>query len=325
MVSGPSRKRDLTPVGGSSVRWTVRSIASIAAGRWPSPHSPTGLRCCQRLPSGHRPGAHTEVCAALHGLGHRACGHRPRVGVAVPRRTSPPTFTGSCLPSTVSPSRALETHQAPPTEWATGTPLTDSRSCTLSSTPDPPEGESSGPRSHPGPHVPSSWSLSTSTACSERALRACCIPLTVLGFATFRQPKLTPRGAADPTKFHMSSAVPGHRSHRVPKPAIASVHPGPLPPWRLIIFTRLPDASTPRSRCVSATEPIRGGPPSGARARRFGGVGTRECHRAGGTVRRPTRDAHEAQAPPAFTTTHKGWRVQRPDLVATGVATRKVR
>jgi len=102
-------------LGGSSVHWTERSIASIVAGRWPSPHSPTGLHCCQRLPSGHRPGAHTEVCAALHGLGHRACGHRPRVGVAVPRRTSPPTFTGSCLPSTASPSRALETRQAPPT------------------------------------------------------------------------------------------------------------------------------------------------------------------------------------------------------------------
>lgn len=114
MVSGPSRKRDLTPVGGSSVHWTERSIASIVAGRWPSPHSPTSLHCCQRLSSGLRPGAHTEVCAALHGLGHRACGHRPRVDLAVPRRTTPPTFTGSCLPSTVPPSRALETHQAPP-------------------------------------------------------------------------------------------------------------------------------------------------------------------------------------------------------------------
>jgi hypothetical protein len=40
--------------------------------------------------------------------------------------------------------------------------------------------------------VPSSWSLTTSTACSTRGLRVCCTPLTTLGFDAF--PAQTPGG-----------------------------------------------------------------------------------------------------------------------------------
>lgn len=52
----------------------MRSIAEVVAGRWPSPLTSTGLRCCQHLPPRLRFGARTEVRAALHGLGHRTCG-----------------------------------------------------------------------------------------------------------------------------------------------------------------------------------------------------------------------------------------------------------
>lgn len=58
-----------------------------------------------------------------------------------------------------------------------------------------------------GPCVPSSRFLTASTACATSASRACCIPLTVLGFAVFHRPKPTPRDAADPLKSHVSTAA----------------------------------------------------------------------------------------------------------------------
>lgn len=45
----------------------------------------------------------------------------------------------------------------------------------------------SGRGFHASTPVPPTWSLTTSTACSNRALRVCCAPLPIMGFAAFRR------------------------------------------------------------------------------------------------------------------------------------------
>jgi hypothetical protein len=55
------------------------------------------------------------------------------------------------------------------------------------STPGSSEELPSGRRYHPTTPVPSSWSLTTSTASSARRLQVCCTPLPVIRFASFPQ------------------------------------------------------------------------------------------------------------------------------------------
>lgn len=74
------------------------------------------------------------------------------------------------------------------------------------------------------PHVPPSWSLTTSTACSTDDSQACCIPLPILGFTGFpRSP------SADGVKRFPSGAIP-FRAYPPAKPHPR--HRGPLPSCR---------------------------------------------------------------------------------------------
>jgi hypothetical protein len=87
----------------------------------------------------------------------------------VPRpRLAPRPRTGADLPSTDAESRK----RVP--GFATERPLPHASL------------HASVPRNHPRNPVPSAWFRTTSTVSSARRLRACCIPLPVMGFAAFR-------------------------------------------------------------------------------------------------------------------------------------------
>lgn len=80
--------------------------------------------------------------------------------------------------------------------------------------------------------VPSSWSLTTSTASSARGLRACCVPLPTLGFIAFR-----------PTRRLRSSLPSGRsRSRRAASPRC------PFVPLEERSADEAPDAAAPRHR-----------------------------------------------------------------------------
>jgi len=86
--------------------------------------------------------------------------------------------------------------------------------------------------------VPSSWFLTTSTGSSARRLRACCIPLPILGFAAFRIRRV--RGPRVPGRRRRSSRRGSHPSKGCSPPAAAPRHRG-----------RCPRAVGPPSRAAS--------------------------------------------------------------------------
>jgi len=177
-----------------------------------------GLHRCRRLPPGHRPGARAGARAALHGLGHRSCGHQPFVGSPTPRRMCSPTLTGPLAPP---PFHLHErSGRPPPGTEVPGFVLTKRTLAPTLSRPLPVSLSAvlRDPGAIQGHLVPSSWSCSTSTACSASALRACCIPLPVLGFTTFHRPRPTPRSVCGP--FEVSPADSRSRSPHFVEPKL---------------------------------------------------------------------------------------------------------
>jgi hypothetical protein len=164
----------------------------------------------------------------------RTRGHRPLVPSNTPRGVRSDTLRLVLFrPSTVRSSRACRLHGG---LW----PRPGSPSCVhgipapTPSRPLPatPCGVPIGRSVPPDPHVPSSWSLTTSTVFSATAPRACCIPLPVMGFAVFRRcaPRLDPKARRSPTPLLTArSRTPRRRPHVDSR----TLSPGPLPPWRL--------------------------------------------------------------------------------------------
>jgi hypothetical protein len=91
--------------------------------------------------------------------------------------------------------------------------------------------------------VPSAWFRTTSTGFSERCLRACCIPLPIMGFAAFQhlldrfgpktgrpEERIPAARFIPPEGFPSPVAVPRHRGRCLPDlPALAALVPRTAP------------------------------------------------------------------------------------------------
>lgn len=219
----------------------------------PSPMPPleVSLACAPEAEAPHRP---TWPCTA-------SARYRPLV--ALPLWMTPPRSCdpSSCpqRPSTVRRSQAMCRSRRCDQSRITVTPSWGSCSRSRASTPSTRRCLWRAGTNRRDP-VPSTWFFTTSTACSARALQACCILLPVLGFASLRsmlstfRPKPVGRAPDVPETrfipfevFHPSTAAPRHRGRcplDVPLPsrcaATEAVAPtpegaaGPIPPHHTV-------------------------------------------------------------------------------------------
>jgi len=124
--------------------------------------SPTDSHCCE---TGHRPSLRLHFGALVHCPARLTPSSSHGVG---PRK---PACTGTSAPRpSIDHSLAGRLSRGHRTR-----PLPDGKQASHPS--------ASGYQSRS--HVPSSWFRTTSTACSARGSRACCIPLPTMGFVSF--------------------------------------------------------------------------------------------------------------------------------------------
>jgi hypothetical protein len=101
-------------------------------------------------------------------------------------------------------------------------------------------------RYHLWSHVPSSWFRTTSTVSSARRLRACCIPLPVMGFAAFRASPAPSPTTGKPIDGGRRTCRPRSALH-TPRRILGSsrtTSPWPLPPCRWLSHRPDPPTST---------------------------------------------------------------------------------
>jgi len=232
--SGPSGS---TIAGGQSLRPSVfRSCRSVD---FPAPSSalgrcrpgPRGLSASAALPGEIDPHDLRLACRAL----------TASLEPATTRRTGPGLLLSWSYPLVASPpySTCASTPERRPETLLVGPvfPVTD--------------------------RVPSSWFLTTSTACSAQGLRVCCTPLPALGFIAFH--------AADPHCFRRSrgrrGAIPAMRARTLRRVPLADSRTASLRPL-------------PSCRCRALALPGPGGlgshAPKGVREPPEGGC-TRAC------------------------------------------------
>jgi hypothetical protein len=104
-------------------------------------------------------------------------------------------------------------------------------------------------------HVPPSWFRTTSTVCSARKSRACCIPLPIVGFAAFSG---KPSQAPAPVHDFLSPRDAVHTLRRIPLTSSRTASPRPLPSCR---SARLRDDEHPEASLTGRAPIHRSGPP----------------------------------------------------------------
>jgi hypothetical protein len=128
------------------------------------------------------------------------------------------------------------------------TSLPFDRLCVHSRRPKPP----SGRRYHPSTHVPSSWSLTTSTAYSTQGLRVCCTPLPAMRFDAFPVPASSaPESALQVLRVPRAA---GHTLRRVPLISSRTTSLWPLPSCLCYTFS-LPGPARPKPSEASSLQP----------------------------------------------------------------------